>query len=36
MEIETNRDYTIIQNPDFIYRKEIEKRIKENEGYCCS
>ncbi len=26
--------YAINQNPDFLFRKEIEKKIKENNGYC--
>ena len=31
------KDYTIIPNPDFIRRKKIEERIKNNDGYCiCS
>lgn len=31
----SHSDYQIIPNPDFIHRKEIEERIKENDGYCC-
>lgn len=27
--------YEIIPNPDFLHRKEVEKAIEENDGYCC-
>jgi len=30
-----SNDYKIIQNPDFVHRKEVEEAIKENDGYCC-
>jgi hypothetical protein len=30
-----SNSYEIIQNPDFIHRKEIEEAIKANDGYCC-
>lgn len=30
-----SNNYEIIQNPDFIHRKEIEEAIKANDGYCC-
>lgn len=29
------KDFEIIPNPDFFYRKKIEEAIKENDGYCC-
>ena len=28
------KSYTILPNPDFIYRKKIEEDIKNNDGYC--
>lgn len=31
------KQYTIIPNPDFIYRKKIEEAVRDNNGYCpCS
>ena len=29
-------EYIISQNPDFIYRKQIEEEIKANDGFCIS
>lgn len=29
------KEFKVEPNPDFIHRKEIEKAIKENDGYCC-
>ena len=29
-----NKEYAILKNPDFIFRKSIEEQIKNNNGYC--
>ena len=29
-----NEDFIILPNPDFVYRKQIEEDIKNNNGYC--
>lgn len=29
-----NEDFIILPNPDFVKRKQIEEKIKTNEGYC--
>lgn len=31
-----NKDFMILPNPDFVYRKQIEENIKNNNGYCVS
>lgn len=31
-----NKDFIILPNPDFVYRKQIEEKIKNNNGYCIS
>lgn len=31
-----NEDFIILPNPDFIKRKQIEEKIKNNDGYCIS
>ena len=30
------KDYIINQNPDFLFRKKIEEKIKNNQGFCVS
>ena len=31
-----NEEYIINPNPDFVFRKQIEESIKNNNGYCLS
>ena len=31
-----NEDFTILPNPDFVFRKQVEEEIKNNNGYCTS